>query len=113
MSVTGGKLPRSRNSTVVPTASPQARPRRQPRCREIWFIVGFLLTDILSEPHWFTAFLARVALYGYALSISSAVEDIPRPIYSLEAAASLFTTATSTATRSKIINFCQIFPDKP
>ncbi len=38
MSVTGGKLPRGWNSTVVPTASPHARPSRQPRYRFNEFI---------------------------------------------------------------------------
>jgi hypothetical protein len=35
MSVRGAKLPRGRNSTVVPTASPQARPSRHPRKRSL------------------------------------------------------------------------------
>src|SRR5687768_9106652 len=34
MSVTRGKVPGGRNSTVVPSASPAARPRRAPRKRE-------------------------------------------------------------------------------
>src|SRR2546427_2354947 len=33
MSVSGAKLPRGWNSSVVPTASPQARPSRAPRYR--------------------------------------------------------------------------------
>lgn len=33
MSVTGGREPRALNSTVVPAASPAARPSRQPRIR--------------------------------------------------------------------------------
>jgi len=39
MSVTGAKLPRGENSTVVPTASPHARPGRQPRWRSTASIV--------------------------------------------------------------------------